>query len=315
MVNISISSVGPSKEYFKELDNAIEQAKKSIEEINKLIDGIEDELFDGSYNSLKDVPESFPTTWNEVSDKPSTFPTKWADIADAPELPEDSIGEISDIKSRLDSLEEGISRVYRPCGSVNNVSDLTSKEANAQIGDVYNVVNDNGNNYVWLGEEEGWDALGSVYDLSKYVTDEGLEEAVDDLKGSINAAIEASDDKYLAQDDFTREAVLELIEDDIKVADLFTTHKTTLSQSAWKESTVKSGLMQYDISLSSLDMDSDATESTDFELYLSPESDLIEALAYHDAGFIMGDQNEEALTIYAFDAPRCDVKVILKRYH
>ena len=338
MVNISISSVGPSKDEITAIKSAIEQAQQAIESINTTLDELESSLFDGSYNSLSDVPESFPSTWNQVSGKPSSFPTKWADIADAPELPEDSIGEITGIKSRLSTLEDGMSRVYRPCGSVNNVSDLTSKEATAQVGDVYNVVNDNGNNYVWLGSDEGWDALGSVYDLSKYITDETFNSAVSTLNGSINtvkseaantylpksdftgqnilgAIQDDLDDTYLAQDDFTREAVLELIADDIKVADVYSTYKTTLSQSAWKASTSKSGLMQYDIALSSLNMTDDPADSTDFELYLSPESDLIEALAFSDAGLIMGDQTEGSLTIYAFDAPRCDVKVILKRYH
>lgn len=55
--------------------------------------------------------------------------------------------------------------LYRFKGSVDSFGDLP---INASQGDVYNVINPNGQNYAWTGEE--WDALGEMIDLSPYYT-------------------------------------------------------------------------------------------------------------------------------------------------
>ena len=86
-----------------------------------------------------------------------------------------------DIKTYIDNE---LATVYTYKGSVATVADLP---ANAEVGDVYNVVAANGTpgqagytpagtNYAWVGESsEGagdahWDALGGTVDLSNYAT-------------------------------------------------------------------------------------------------------------------------------------------------
>lgn len=59
-----------------------------------------------------------------------------------------------------------ISTVYRYCGSVATYAALPASSA-ASVGDVYNVIADNGMNYAWDGEK--WDSLGLSVDLSNYM--------------------------------------------------------------------------------------------------------------------------------------------------
>ena len=66
-------------------------------------------------------------------------------------------------------LEAAIAGVLHYKGSVPTYADLP---ADAEIGDVYNVI-DTGANYAWTGSE--WDELGMTVDLSNYVTLDGAQ--------------------------------------------------------------------------------------------------------------------------------------------
>ena len=72
-----------------------------------------------------------------------------------------------------------LSKIYRPCGSVNTFDELPT---NPQIGDVYDVAS-NGMNYAWV-EIDGvpqWDELGSIgdnVDMSNYYTKEEVDTKV-----------------------------------------------------------------------------------------------------------------------------------------
>lgn len=68
---------------------------------------------------------------------------------------------VADAIQRLDNL--GTVMTYK--GSVATYADLPA--IGNQIGDVWNVI-DSGENYAWTGS--AWDQLGSVVDLSPYLT-------------------------------------------------------------------------------------------------------------------------------------------------
>lgn len=97
-------------------------------------------------------------------------------------------------KVKLNSLDDTIesainaslTKVYKYKGSVNNVADLPT---DVEEGDVYNVVNADGNtpagtNYAYNGTE--WDALGGTIDLSNYATNDYLQELADSLKINVS---------------------------------------------------------------------------------------------------------------------------------
>ena len=69
-------------------------------------------------------------------------------------------------------IDTNVVGVYRYKGSVTNYSDLSSV-SDKEHGDVYNVVNANGNipagtNYAWNSGTTSWDSLGGSIDLSAY---------------------------------------------------------------------------------------------------------------------------------------------------
>lgn len=79
-------------------------------------------------------------------------------------------------------VDSKVSSVYRYKGSVENYSDLASKEATAVVGDVWNVINASGStpagtNYAWTGT--AWDALGGSIDTSDFATKSGDIAAID----------------------------------------------------------------------------------------------------------------------------------------
>ena len=78
-------------------------------------------------------------------------------------------------KSEIDSK---ISSVYSFKGSVVSVTNLPTT---ATIGDVYNV-EDTGMNYAWTGTE--WDSLGTINDLSIYLTKDGAEKTYQTIENS-----------------------------------------------------------------------------------------------------------------------------------
>ena len=74
------------------------------------------------------------------------------------------------VKNYIDSK---LSNVYVYKGSVDYYSNLSAFTGTVRTGDVYNVINANGNipegtNYAWNGTT--WDALGGTVDLSNYAT-------------------------------------------------------------------------------------------------------------------------------------------------
>ena len=100
---------------------------------------------------------------------------------------------INEVKQSVESLRENITGVYHYRGSVQNYAELPT---NANVGDVYNVVNaygdyGEGTNFAWNGSQ--WDALGGVrgddVDLSGYVTSETLENEVTTINGTAYKAI------------------------------------------------------------------------------------------------------------------------------
>ena len=108
-------------------------------------------------------------------------------------------GTINTINSHIDTLSGSVisfsagvktmlSTVYTYKGSVANYSNLPT--TGRVTGDVYNVVNANGNipagtNYAWDGT--AWDALGGTVDLSAYFTKASAGTMYDTVTQSINA--------------------------------------------------------------------------------------------------------------------------------
>lgn len=83
---------------------------------------------------------------------------------------------VSGLETKLEELGNKVTKIYRPKGSVETFEELP---ADAEPGDVYNVVQSHGNvpagtNYAWvdMGEAMAWDPLGGTVDLSAYITKE-----------------------------------------------------------------------------------------------------------------------------------------------
>lgn len=98
------------------------------------------------------------------------------------------------LRKKIEKIEQAV--VYK--GSVNNVSDLNNAEK--VVGNMYTVVNDHNNNYVYTGST--WINLGTVYDteaiqnsknavesnfiynaLINYATYEQIQQIIDDIFG------------------------------------------------------------------------------------------------------------------------------------
>ena len=111
--------------------------------------------------------------------------------------------ELSTVQGNINTAEQNakdyadslVTSVYKVKGSVYNYSDLNNK--NPDIGDVYNVINANGNipagtNYVWNGVS--WDALGGIVDLGAYATTTALttrcNEVLSEAKGYTDTKFE-----------------------------------------------------------------------------------------------------------------------------
>jgi hypothetical protein len=65
-----------------------------------------------------------------------------------------------------EKIEDAVSSVYTPKGSVNTIDDLPTQ--GNKIGDVYDIISEGGQNYVWTGEY--WDSLG----VNREATDTNL---------------------------------------------------------------------------------------------------------------------------------------------
>lgn len=101
----------------------------------------------------------------KITSNVSSLNSKITDVSTKETTFETSINtEMSTFKSDVDTqIAKKLSNVYRVCGSVANYEALPT---NAEIGDVYNLL-DNGTNYVWTGTE--WDSLAGIVDLSAYL--------------------------------------------------------------------------------------------------------------------------------------------------
>lgn len=97
-----------------------------------------------------------------------------------------------------------VANVYRYKGSVTNYSDL-AEITDKENGDVYNVVNANGNigdtgytpagtNYAWNETGNTWDALGGTIDLSTYATKDYVTGITSPMQGDIDGLTTATGD-------------------------------------------------------------------------------------------------------------------------
>lgn len=95
-------------------------------------------------------------------------------------------------------VDAKVTGVYHFKGSVETFNDLLSVQ-NPAVGDTYNV-SDTGKNYAWTGSatayEQGWDALGGIFDLEDYYTCEEIDSA---LSGKVDKV----EGMGLSHNDFT----------------------------------------------------------------------------------------------------------------
>lgn len=96
---------------------------------------------------------------------------------------------VSGLETKLEELGNKVTKIYRPKGSVETFEELP---ADAEPGDVYNVVQSHGNipagtNYAWvdMGETMAWDPLGGTVDLSAYITKEESKTITDKLQEDV----------------------------------------------------------------------------------------------------------------------------------
>jgi len=184
------------------VDSAYTNAKSDL--IGESTDASNADTIWGAKNYAKELSGNVVTY---VEGEVSTLNSNISDVDDkVDELSGSVVSMSGDIKTYIDNE---LSTVYTYQGSVATYADLP---ANAEVGDVYNVVAANGNpgeagytpagtNYAWVGESsEGagdghWDALGGVVDLSNYTTTattsalsgrvSDLESASSDLSGDL----------------------------------------------------------------------------------------------------------------------------------
>ena len=96
-------------------------------------------------------------------------------------------------------VDAKVTGVYHFKGSVGTFNDLLSAVQNPAVGDTYNV-SDSGKNYAWTGSatayEQGWDALGGIFDLEDYYTCEEIDE-------ELAKYVKKEDGKGLSTNDYT----------------------------------------------------------------------------------------------------------------
>lgn len=96
---------------------------------------------------------------------------------------------VKGLESKLEELGNKVTKIYRPKGSVETFEKLP---ANAEPGDVYNVVQPHenvpaGTNYAWvdINGKMAWDPLGGTVDLSAYITKEDSKTITDKLQENV----------------------------------------------------------------------------------------------------------------------------------
>lgn len=105
----------------------------------------------------------------------------------------------ADVDTKISSA---VSSVYRYKGSVDTRAELP---ADAVIGDVYNVVSENGMNVAKTAS--GWDDLGSTVDLSAYATTASVDNKLTNYV--TNTALTTSLSAYLTKTEFDAAIVIE----------------------------------------------------------------------------------------------------------
>lgn len=104
----------------------------------------------------------------------------------------------SEFNEKIESVEAKVSSIYRPMGSVETYDALADKEATAEVGDVWNVV-DTDKNYAWTAQSE-WDDLGGKVDLSNYYTKEETYNK-DEVDSQIEGIVSGDLGAYLKKED------------------------------------------------------------------------------------------------------------------
>ena len=158
----------------KALYGALEIFRQTIDgDIDEtLVDYVTNEDLQGEVSTLTTNISTAQTTADNVksslethiqdSDKHPTEEqkTKWDNKAEKQEI-EDAKSEIT--TAYQTAINKAVGSVFKWKGTVQSKSNLQEKESTAQIGDVWNVTDEGGANYVWSGsvEEEGsgWDKL------------------------------------------------------------------------------------------------------------------------------------------------------------
>lgn len=101
------------------------------------------------------------------------------------------------LMDEIDTLSGKLVGIYNVKGSVQTYAELSAITVK-EVGDVYNVVEANGNtpagtNYVWVydsvKEEFKWDALGGSIDLSGYYTKDEVDGLIQNVNTGINNAL------------------------------------------------------------------------------------------------------------------------------
>jgi len=136
-------------------------------------------------NNLNTADKALQTNIdNEATSRKEADETLQANINKEATAREDADNALSDKIAALGSALK-----YK--GSVTSYDDLPT---DAEVGDVYNVEEAYesiaaGTNWAWTGSE--WDPLGGSIDLSKYVTQEELDEKLKDIDVDLNYATDA----------------------------------------------------------------------------------------------------------------------------
>ena len=133
---------------------------------------------------------------------------------------------IEGLKTDLtDTINEKVATAYRFQGSC-TYAELASKEK--VNGYVWNVTDAHGNvpagtNYAWSEEENKWDALGGIVDLSPYAKTEDVNQSITNLASKVGefssaTVTEFASLKKYADDTFATETALQTAQNDITTA-------------------------------------------------------------------------------------------------
>jgi len=137
-------------------------------------------------STLETITDTLNNSINAINNKIDNLSSD--DISNASEVEGSTV---TDALNNLNDVVSGLTSVMTYKGSVDTYNDLPTE---AEVGDVYNVIAAYGDypagtNWAWTGSE--WDPLGGSIDLSKYVTQEELDEKLKDIDVDLNYATDA----------------------------------------------------------------------------------------------------------------------------